>query len=100
MDNPLEISARRRVGKDDLGKVCAIELAVGKNLRAKSFDDRGQPRRARFDDLTSQDVGVDDDCTARRQLGGHQTFSRRDAAGQADAYHAQSLFRLGLRPSA
>jgi hypothetical protein len=80
MHNPLEISARHRISKNDLRKTRAIEPAVGKDLRAESLDDRGKPWSARFDHLTSQYVSVDDGRTARRQLSGHQTLPSCDAA--------------------
>ena len=96
MHDPLEISARRRISKNDLRKTYAVEPAVDEDLRAESLDDRGQPGSARFDDLAGQYVSVDDNRTARRQLGGYQTLPRRDAAGQADPYHAQRA-RVGLK---
>ena len=40
------------------------------HVGAEALDDRGQPRRARLDHLTSQHVGVDHHRPARRQLVG------------------------------
>jgi hypothetical protein len=81
MHNPLEISARRRIGKNDLRETRAVEPTVGKDLRAESLDDRREPWSAGLDDLAGQYVGIDDDRTARRQGGGHQALPRCNAAG-------------------
>jgi hypothetical protein len=81
MHDPLEISARRRISKNNLRETRAVEPTVSQDPRAESLDDRGEPWSARFDDLAGQYVGVDDDRTARRQLSGHQALPGRNAAG-------------------
>jgi len=81
MHNPLQISARDRVSKDDLGKACSIEPAVDEHLRAESIENRRQARSSWLDDLPRENVGIDDDRTACRQLSRDQAFARCDAAG-------------------
>jgi hypothetical protein len=78
--NLLKISARNRISENDVSKMCPIEPPVSKNLRTESLDDRGQPGSAGLDDLTGQYVGVDDDCTARRQLCCNEALSRGNTA--------------------
>jgi hypothetical protein len=81
MHDLLQISARDRISKDDLGKACPIEPAVDEHLRAKSIDNGRQARSSWLDDLPRENVRIDDDRTACRQLSRDQAFARRDAAG-------------------
>jgi hypothetical protein len=81
MHDPLQISARDRISKDDLGKACPIEPAVDEHLSAESIENCRQARSSRLDDLPRENVCIDDDCTACSQLGRDQAFTRRDAAG-------------------
>ena len=70
----LEIPTGDRVGEDDLGKPCPVELAVFEYLRPKTVQDRGKRRSARLYHLTGQYVGVNDGGTARGEFGGHHAF--------------------------
>jgi hypothetical protein len=100
MHNPLQLSACCGISKNDLGEAGTIELAIGEQLRAEPFDDGGEPWSARLDNLTREDVGVDDDGPARCQVGGHQTFTGRDTAGQANPHHVRQPMQLRLRSAA
>jgi hypothetical protein len=79
--DPLQISARDRIGKDDLGKACSIEPAVDEHMCAESIENCRQPRSPWLDDLPRKNICIDDDRTACRQLSRDQAFARRDAAG-------------------
>ena len=81
MHDPLQISARDRISKNDLGKACSIEPAVNEHLSAESIDNCSQARSSWLDDLPRENVCIDDDGTASRQLSRDQAFTRRDAAG-------------------
>jgi hypothetical protein len=81
MHNPLQIAASHRISKDDLGKACSIEPAVDEHLRAESIENCRQSRSSWLDDLPRENVCIDDDRTACRQLSRDQAFARRDAAG-------------------
>jgi hypothetical protein len=81
MHDLLQISARDRVSKDDLGKPCSIEPTVDEHLRAESIENCRQARSSWLDDLPRENVCIDDDRTACRQLSRDQAFARRDAAG-------------------
>jgi hypothetical protein len=81
MHDPLQISARDRISKDDLGKACSIEPAVDEHPGAESIENCRQPRSSWLDDLPRENVCVDDDRTACRQLSRDQALAGRDAAG-------------------
>ena len=81
MHDPLQISARDRISKDDLGKACTIEPAVDEHLGAESIENCRQPGSSRLEDLPRENVCVDDDRTACRQLSRDQAFAGRYAAG-------------------
>jgi hypothetical protein len=79
--DPLQISARDRISKDDLGKAGPIEPTVDEHLSAESIENCRQARSSWLDDLPRENVCIDDNRTACRQLGRDQAFTRRDAAG-------------------
>jgi hypothetical protein len=81
MHDALQISARDRISKDDLGKACSIEPAIDEHLRAESIENCRQTRSPWLDDLPRKNICIDDDRTACRQLSRDQAFARRDAAG-------------------
>jgi hypothetical protein len=93
MHDPLQISARDRISKDDFGKACSIEPAVDEQLGAESIENCRQARSSWLDDLPGEHVCIDDDRTACRQLVRNQAFARRDAAGKADPYFVDCLAR-------
>jgi len=84
VNDSLEITTCNRISKDDFGKPRPIKPPVSQHLRTESLDDRSKPRSPGLDNFTGEYVGVDDDSTSCRQLGGNQAFARRDAAGQAN----------------
>jgi len=81
MHDALQISARDRISKDDLGKACSIEPAIDEHLRAESIENCRQTRSSWLDDLPRKNICIDDDRTACRQLSRDQAFARCDAAG-------------------
>ena len=61
---------RVAVGEHDSRQRGAIQLTVrADDARPESRDDGGKARRARLDDLSSDDVGVDDDRAMLAQQG-------------------------------
>ena len=77
MHDRLQIAACRLVGEHDPSQGPAVEPPVADDVGSEAIDDGGQPRRTRLDHLASQQVGVDDHRTARRQLVGDDRLARR-----------------------
>jgi hypothetical protein len=66
MHNSLQVATRDRIGEDDLGDARPVELPIGEYLGAESLDDCLEPGRARLDHFAGEDIGVNDDRSARR----------------------------------
>ena len=85
MHDPIQHLPFLRVVEDDLPEGFAVEGAIfQQNLRPEGFDDLLQSRRAGFDDLAGEDVGVDDGDVGIFEEFGDGGFAGSDAAGEAD----------------
>jgi len=95
VEQGVETSPLFRVSEDPLPQRCTIERAAGvEHLFAEGFDEGVQTRGAGRDDLTSDQVGIDDPGAELRKAIRYRGLSRRDPAGQGDQARSVS----GIEP--
>ena len=89
MDDRLELFSRRRIVENRRAELLPVESAVGlQHFGAECFDDFFPGVALGLDDFPRQRVGVDDRRAEAREDFRDRSFSRGDAAGQADQFHA------------
>jgi hypothetical protein len=77
-----------------------VQRAVGlKNVVAERLDEPAESLGARLNDLTGDDVPIDDDAATVSERVGHCRLAGADTTGQTDTNHRNSLSGRSAQPS-
>src|SRR4029079_7735081 len=91
MHDRIQLVEGSTVGKHDSRQRGAIQFTVPTDdVRSESGDDGGKAGRARPDDLSSDDIAIDDDRTMLAQQGRYRALSRSETAGQPHVHFSEA----------
>ena len=91
MHDRIQLVEGSTVGEHDSRQRGAIQFTVRTDdVRSESRDDGGKAGRARPDDLSSDDVSIDDDRATLAQQGRHGALPRSETAGQPHVHLSEA----------
>ena len=88
-----QIASGFGIGEDDPAQRRTVQPTVGgQHVRTEALDHRGETRRAGFDHLPRQHVGVDHHRPALTEHVGDGRLPRRDPTGQSHPQHERQRY--------
>ena len=91
MHDRIQVVESVAVSEHDSSQLGAVQLTVrADDARTESGDDGGKARRARSDDLSSDDVSIDNDRATLAQQRRHGALPRSETAGQPHVHLSEA----------